>query len=320
MNANSNHKYYYAFFALALCALIVPLYLVEIPPLVDLPNHLARIFVLVNYEKTPFFQQNFQIIFEPIPNMAFDLIMIPLLNLFDIWTANRLFLVLTVFLFSLGCHLTGVQKTGNVSFSAILAAFLIYSGTFFYGYINYVFSIALFLITFGLWLRWRDKFLLRHFLTLAGLTAAIFLAHLSAFVFFGIAVFIVNIYDYFNCAEEKRKWTFFAADCALFILPTIAFLAFMSGTGKVGALGWNSLNGKVIALFSAFRSYDLWLDVLCVAMVAALCFWLNRRGEINLDKRVLSVALFFLLIFLLSPKIFLPAMPICGLCCRVLSF
>ena len=302
MNAILNKKYYYAFFALALFALVVPLWLIEVPPLVDLPNHLARLFVLANYDQTPFFQQNFQVVYEPIPNLAMDLIMLPLMNIFDIWTANHLFLTLTVVLFAVGCHLTGVQETGKISYSVVLAAFLIYGGTFFYGYINYVFSVALFLITFGLWLRWRGKLSFKYVLTLVGLTAAIFLAHLSAFGFFGIAVFVVNVGDYFFPSGEKRKWTFYAADCALFILPTAAFLAFMSGTGSVGVLRWNGLFGKAAALFSTFRSYDLWLDLICAAMIAAFCFWLKRRGEIVFDRRILSVAMVFLLILLFAPK------------------
>jgi len=304
MTANQNQKYYYAFFGLALCALIVPLYLVEVPPLVDLPNHLARVFILANYAETPFFQQNFQIVYEPIPNLALDLIVVPLMNVFDIFAANHLFLTLTIVLFALGCHLISAQKTEKYSFSAVPAAFLIYGGTFFYGYVNYVFGIALFLVAFGLWLRWREKLSLKRFLMLVGLAFAIYLSHLSAFVFFGIAVFFVNVYDFFIRVEERRQWKFAAADCALFILPTIAFLTFMSGTGNAVAVRWNSLNGKAIALFGPFRSYDLWLDLLCVALIASFFFWLIRQGQIVFDKRILSVSLFFLLIFLLSPNFF----------------
>jgi hypothetical protein len=304
MNANQNNRYYYAFFTVALCATIVPLWLVEVPPLVDLPNHLARIFVLINYDQTPFFQQNFQVAYEPIPNMAIDLIVIPLTNLFDIFTADHIFLTLTSVLFALGCHLTGERKAGKVSFSAVFAVFLVYSGTFFYGYVNYVFSVALFLIAFGCWLRWRESFSVGQFLTLVGLTAAIFLAHLSAFVFFAIAIFIVNVFEWFFEAEEKRRWKFYAADCSLFIAPAIAFLTFMKCDGKVGLLRWNTLSGKAVAFFSAFRSYDLWLDLFCVTEVAAFCFWLKRRGEMNFDRRILVAALSFLLIFLVAPKYF----------------
>lgn len=304
MNASLNRNHYYVFFAIALCSLIVPLWLVEVPPLVDLPNHLARIFILKHYNENPFFQQNFQIVYEPIPNLAQDLIVVPLMNMFDIWTANRLFLTLTVVLFAFGCHLIGSQKGRSYSFAAIPASFLIYGGTFFYGYVNYVFSIAIFLVTFGLWLRWRETLDFTRFLTLVLLTLAIYLSHLSAIVFFGTAVFFVNAFDFFIGTEKRQKWTFIAAHVALFVLPAIAFLTFMNGDGNVKAIRWNSLNGKLIALFGPFRSYDFWLDLLCAALIASFCFWVKRREQAVFDKRILSAASFFLLIFLPAPNFF----------------
>ncbi len=326
MSGDHHRKYYYAVFALVLGALIVPLWLVEVPPLVDLPNHLARVFVLANYADTPFFQENFQIVYEPIPNLAIDLIVAPLTKIFDVRTANHLFLTLMVVLFALGCHLIGGQKSRSRSFSAIPAAFLIYSGTFFYGYVNYVFGIALFLVTFGLWLRWRGKLSFKYLLPLVGLAFAVFLSHLSAFVFFGIAVIFANVYDFFIDPAARRRWTLIAADSTLFLLPAISFLAFMSSGGNVGVVRWNSLSGKAIALFGAFRSYDLWLDLLCAATLAAVLFWLKRRGQMTCDRRILSLALLFLLIFLLAPNIFftgdadvrivLPAFALLILSCR----
>ncbi len=330
MNANLNRKYYYAFFALALCALIVPLWLVELPPLVDLPNHLARVFILANYAETPFFQQNFQILYEPIPNLAVDLIVVPLMSLFNIWTANHLFLTLTVVLFAVGCHLTGARTGEKPSFSIVLAMFLIYGGTFFYGYVNYIFGVSLFLITFGLWMRWRAKLDFIRFSALAVLTFAIYLSHLSAFTFFGAAVFFVNLYDFFASREERRKWIFLAADAALFILPAIAFLTFMGGTGEVGTITWNSVGGKAIALFGPFRSYDLWLDLTCVALTASVCLFLKRWRQAVFDRRMLSLASFFFVLFLISPnilftsgdadmRIVLPAFVLLILSCKINS-
>jgi len=327
MSADLNKKYYRVFFTLALCALIVPLWIVEVPPLVDLPNHLARVFVLAHYDETAFFQQNFQVNYEPVPNLAIDLIVAPLMTVFDIWTANRLFLTLIVILFAAGCHLISARTGESRSFSVIPAMFLIYGGTFFYGYVNYVFGIALFLVTFGLWLRWREKPSFGRFAVIVALTFAVYLSHLSAIAFFGIAVFFVDAYDFFTRAETERKWKSVAANCALFILPAMAFLTFMSGTGNVGALKWNTFTGKAVALFGPFRSYDLWLDLICVALLASFCFWMKQRGLIIFDWRILSVSLLFLLIFLLSPHFFftddadvrivLPGFVLLILSCRV---
>lgn len=327
MNREQNRKIYYAVFALVLCALVVPVWLVEIPPLVDLPNHLARVFVLAHYADTPFFQENFQIVRQPIPNLAIDLIVLPLMKFFDIWTANRLFLTLMICLFAFGCHLTAARKSGEFSYSALPASFLIYSGTFFYGYVNYVFSVALFLISFGLWLRWRERLNLGRALALIALTAAIYLSHLSAFVFFGVAVFFVDAYDFLTRVEEHRTLKSLAVDAAFFVLPAIAFLAFMNNGGSVGVFRWNSFSGKAVALFSAFRSYDLWADLLCVAALGGLIYFLKRRKEIEFDKTLLLVASIFFVLFLLAPKyvftgdadlrIVLPAFALLIASCRI---
>lgn len=304
MNANINRTYYYSLFAAALCALMIPIWLVELPPLVDLPNHLARVFILANYAATPFFQENFQIVYEPFPNLAIDLIVAPLTNVFGIFTANHLFLTLTVVLFAVGCHLLGVRKKGERSFSAVPAMFLIYGGTFFYGYVNYVFGIALFLITFGLWLRWRARLNLPRFLILVALAFGSYLSHLSAIGFLGIAIFFVDAYDFLARSEEKRKGIFLVADCALFVIPAIAFLAFINGTGNVGVLRWNSFGGKAIALFGPFRSYDLWIDLLCAALLALFCWSAKRFGQAFFDWKILSLAFLFFAIFFLAPNTF----------------
>lgn len=327
MNENINRTYYYTLLAAALLALVVPIWLVELPPLVDLPNHLARVFILAHYAATPFFQQNFQIVYEPFPNLAVDLIVAPLTNVFGIFTANHLFLTLTVVLFAVGCHLLGARKKGERSFSAVPAMFLIYGGTFFYGYVNYVFGIALFLVTFGLWLRWRDRLNLARFLVLAALALAAYLAHLSAIGFLGIAIVYVDAYDFFARGGEKRRWIFLAADCALFVIPAIAFLAFINGTGDVGVLQWNTFGGKAIALFGPFRSYDLWIDLLCAALLGLFCSGAKRFGGAFFDWRILSLAFFFFAVFLLAPNFFftgdadvrivLPAFVLLAASCKV---
>lgn len=327
MSDDTSRKYYYAFFAAALTALVVPLWLVELPPLVDLPNHLARVFILANYAETPFFQRNFEIAREPFPNLAIDLIVAPLVGWFDIFTANHLFLTLTVVLFAVGCHLLGARKRGERSFSAIPAMFLVYGGTFFYGYVNYVFAVALFLVTFALWLRWRDNFDALRFAALVVLAFAVYLSHLSAVGFLGIAIFFARAYDFFVSAEEKRKWTLFFADGALFVLPAIAFLAFINGTGHVGALRWNSFTGKAVALFGPFRSYDLAFDLICVGLLAVFLFSLGRFGKTVFDSRFLALALFFFALFTLAPntfftgdadvRIILPAFALLIISCKV---
>ena len=56
-------------------------------------------FTLANYETVPFFKEVFAVTYAPIPNMAMDLVMVPITNAVGIWNASRIFLTLTVILF-----------------------------------------------------------------------------------------------------------------------------------------------------------------------------------------------------------------------------
>ena len=59
-------------FALVVVALVIPLALVEVPPLGDYPNHLARILILSNIDSDPYYGKFFQISLHPVPDLAFD--------------------------------------------------------------------------------------------------------------------------------------------------------------------------------------------------------------------------------------------------------
>lgn len=60
-----------------LLVVIAPLWIVRFNPLVDYPMHLARAYVLKEYEHVNFFQRQFDRAFAPIPNLAIDLIVPP---------------------------------------------------------------------------------------------------------------------------------------------------------------------------------------------------------------------------------------------------
>ena len=62
--------------AVAACE-IAPLYLVHYLPLVDLPNHEARIDILAHYGTNPTMRQFYVVDWRPIPDLAFDLFAVP---------------------------------------------------------------------------------------------------------------------------------------------------------------------------------------------------------------------------------------------------
>jgi hypothetical protein len=59
----------------------IPVYLTVVPPLLDYPNHLARMHILLNIPHSEVLQSFYEIQWAVIPNLAMDLI-VPWLGIF----------------------------------------------------------------------------------------------------------------------------------------------------------------------------------------------------------------------------------------------
>lgn len=94
-----------------------PILVVLYPPLADYPNHLARAYVLYNYNTNPAFRA-YERVFLPTPNIASDAALLLLQKVLPAETAGRLFLISIVLLFVLGCHLLGRAIHGRPTWPA----------------------------------------------------------------------------------------------------------------------------------------------------------------------------------------------------------
>lgn len=289
-------------FAFAVFFLVGPIWVAEIPPLVDVPNHAARINILSKYDSNEFFREHFEVLFEPIPNMGMDLLLVPLSELVGIWPAFKIFLSLIAILFFAGCLLIAHSAQGNyLTFTSLIAPFFLYGGTLFYGYLNYLLSVAIFLITFGLWLRWRDRLTVIRFLCLAVLVFSVYLSHLSSFAFLAFAFIFYNLFQAWSFGFRERSIARWIADAALFLLPSIAFLSFISGSGNVGTLEWEGVRKKLIVSIGPLLSYDNIVDVLCFGAIFSFIAWLLFRRQISINRPVFFVSFIFFVIFLIAP-------------------
>ncbi len=131
--------------------LVVPIWAVEYPPLVDYPNHLARGYILYHYDDVPSFREYYDIDYVSTPSLAMDLFMLALQPICDIRIAGKLFLTLTMLLWMLGWHLLGRAIHGRPTWLALGAGLFAYHSMFFYGFTNFAFGLGVFLIAFAAW-------------------------------------------------------------------------------------------------------------------------------------------------------------------------
>lgn len=284
--------------------LCLPVIFTTYVPLVDLPNHLARAHILHFYEQVPAYQSSYTPAPAPLPNLAVDLIVTPLLHLFGLLTAARIFLVLTILLFVAGCHRLGRAIHGSPTWLALPCCFLVYNSTFLYGFVNYAFGLGLFCVTLSYWLEWREGLNVRRFTLVTLLVVCSYLAHLSSYSFLCAAFVIVAAWDYRAGREALTKA---ALKLAPLVFPLALFVLFMRGGAKDGRLGWNSLSGKVVELLSPVLTYNYTLDmwVLTAFEAAALvAFVLARKGGgLRIVWPTFTSGLALMLLYFLSPTV-----------------
>lgn len=298
--AADRRRIYWALWLGVSGGLCLPIWFTTYIPLVDYPNHLARAYVLHAYGREPFFQAMYALVAEPIPNLALDLIVTPLMTLFEANTAGKIFLTLTVIVFTYGCHRLGIAIHRRPTWVAIVCLPFVYCSPFLYGFVNYQFSIGVFLVAFAVWLERRRRWSVAGFALVTPLIFAGYLAHLSAYVFLGIGIVVITLYDWF---ATRRITVASLAGCLPLVPPLVAFLVFMRGTGEVGTIEWNSLQGKFINSLAFVLSYNYALDVLVALGIAGVAAMLASRTEcFAVKRRAFTVGVCFALLFVLCPQ------------------
>ncbi len=296
---NSPQLWIYGFWALTF-AVILPVWLLEYLPLVDLPLHIARAHVLHAYGSNPFLKQVYDLVIEPIPNVGAEVVMMGLQWILPIGIAMKLMISVILLLFCTGIREIFRIFASEVQWLPLLAPLIAYHTMFVYGFLNYVLGLGLFFWTFSLWYRWSSgKSSIINYLSIALLAAACYFAHLSSYAFLGVTISTVLAY------ELIAKTGLFMSRLKLALassIPMILFVLFMGGSGTNSGVAFSDLRGKFTTLLMLITSYDKTFDlVLLIALVVIvlIAFFSARNREIN--KQAMTLAVVFAICFALCP-------------------
>ena len=131
----------------------IPLVWPDIPPLVDLPGHMAR--YRVQLAPAPFRGcgdwYNFH--WQLIGNLGVDLLIEPLAPIFGLELAVKLIVLTIPPMIAVGFLWIAREVHGRIPATALFALPLAYSYPFQFGFVNFALSMALALNAFALWLR-----------------------------------------------------------------------------------------------------------------------------------------------------------------------
>ena len=169
-------------------AMLWPLLYATIPPLVDYPNHLARMWILVNDAAIPELARNYIVSWRILPDMAMDLVVPALAQVMTVVEAGRVFVMLTMVGLVAGTITLYRTLHGRFAIWPIWSVLFVYNAVLFWGFLSCLFASAVYLFAFSGWIASRNWRLLPRILVFSAVATALFLLHAFAFGLYGLSV------------------------------------------------------------------------------------------------------------------------------------
>ncbi len=278
--------------------LLFPLFLTEIPPLLDYPNHLARMEILHRLpgdaDLAKIYGTNWQIV----PNIGIDLTMPALMHILPLMAAGKVFVALALILPLMGVIALHRQVFQTVSYWPLAAGLVAYNRLFFSGFLNFLIGVGLALLAAALWVAWRERPAWQRVGSAAAAAIVIFFCHLIAIAFYGLLLLAVELIRFWWMRRLGRPSAARLASIFVpFIVPAILYLrAPISGGGPAGGHGlvdairhyyWALAAGppglKPYGLIGPFLTYNRLLDAGAAVLVLAVLalFAIQRRLTIS---------------------------------------
>jgi hypothetical protein len=169
--------------ALAVLCLVsvAPLWVCEVPPLIDYPNHLARLFVLASLPGDPELTKFYAAHWSVIPNLALDIAGPPLMHVLPVYTVGRLLIAASVLLPVLGTVAYGTAISNR--WWPLGAGLVAWNNCLLYGFLNFSIALGLALLLAAAWLRWRESQPVGAVVLAAAGAPVLFACHLMGVVF-----------------------------------------------------------------------------------------------------------------------------------------
>src|SRR5262249_17472695 len=143
--------------SVALAAVLLPLFWVSVPPLVDYPNHLARMAILAHVGNPAAWTENYVPDWRLLPNLAMDLIVPPLTGVMTLEAAGKVFVGTTMVMLVAGTVALHGALHRRLAPWPLLSCLFVYNTALAWGFLNFLFGLGAALLSFAAWIateRW----------------------------------------------------------------------------------------------------------------------------------------------------------------------
>ncbi len=286
--ASASSLWWLALLATAL-AIVAPLLVTELPPILDYPNHLARMEVLAHGAGDPILSRMYATQWRILPNIAMDAIMPAMLDLMPLDVAGRCVIALALLLPFLGSVLLHNSLFHRRSFWPLSAALVVYNQALFLGNLNFLIALGLALIGAALWIRTLQRPIVR-LATAFPFAIVIFFCHLIALCSYGLLLLALEVAMATEARPGKRRLSLphparLVGVALPFIVPTFLYLHAPLGAAPA-ALYWAPLE-KVEGVFAGFTTYSFILDGAALVFAIGTIAWCWQTARLSVARALL---------------------------------
>ncbi len=280
----------------------VPLLYPALPPLVDLPGHMARYRVELDGGQSPFLRQYYDFRWALMGNLGVDLLIWPLGKLMGLEPAVKLIVIAIPMLTVAGMLWVAREVHGRLPPTAAFALPFAYGHHFLYGFVNYALSAALALLAFALWLRLGrlGRYRLRAVLFVP-IGLAVWVCHVFGWGMLGLLAFSSEAVRQHDSGRSWWKAGLRAAMHSLVLaVPLLLMLAWRENSAGA-TFGWFRWGDKGVWLQSALRDRWRLLDIAFMNVVLLLFVFVLANRRLTFSRMLTFTAFVMSITFLVLP-------------------
>jgi hypothetical protein len=261
----------------ALAAIVPPLLVADIPPLLDYPNHLARSYIVQNLAGDPLLQRWYQLHWHLVPDLGHDLVMLLLTPWMPVTVAGRVLIGLTQLLTLGGLFWLHRVLWGGWSWWPIAGVPFLWHGGLTAGFTSFSLALGAALPALALWLVLARRPLALRIAVAVAIGMILFVLHVLALAVFGLTVAGAELVAALQAPAAERsgrlgRSLLVLAACAL--LPAALYLNGPSPPADAILFGpwtWTArLRGLQMPLMGADREVRLLLTGVLGVLAAVL--------------------------------------------------
>ena len=270
-------------FLLLMACAVAPVFSVQVPPLADYINHLARMSVIATVDHDSLLARYYRIDWAVIPNLIMDLlvpVMVRHLHM-TVYVAGQTFVALIIALQVTGCFAVHYALYRRWSAWPLVSFLFVYNNIMMFGFMNYLFGLGVALWGLAAWILLRARPAVLRALVSAGFVLVLFTCHLFDVGVYGMGLLCYEAWLWRGDRTPDRRQLI--ANGLTFALPFVPILPLMAVSPTIGLATDNywEPTGKLDGLYYIFQNYSDLFDLTLATLVIGAMIWAARARMIR---------------------------------------